>query len=480
MKDIEKARFGEEDVLYRKGIAEELIKLFTGENHFSPIVLDGVWGSGKSVFCHQLKNLILEERKDLKVVYINAFQFDYTDDPFLMILGNILEILKNSSKNNKTRRKLLSKASQVIKHLPRIAIKQASKVAIDWIENPLIQYLTGINLTKIDLKEVAKEISDAWHKEDVTTIDEILKSFGQMSKQISKFKDVLQQSISNTNMVVIIDELDRCRPSFAIEILERVKHIFDISNLHFLLSMNTQVLEAAIKKLYGDELNAEEYLRKFYKIKFQLPTIIKRNDIEENTAFSLLSKEIKQEKIIDYWNKISNIHYLYKDKDSQKQEEITETQNAILLISQWLIEKYKITLRDVEHFIFNIQLYYTLKKFPNYFGRAILEFYALFIYTVDRALFNRFTYKKPQEEDYYEIVRATKRYAGRQQEYIAVLFVYVTYAVKEAHNIIGEYIFPSLYSQIRYNMDDNIRCNKEDIKNIFPKIEETLHFFSQS
>ncbi|MDE7469255.1 MAG: KAP family NTPase, partial [Desulfovibrionaceae bacterium] len=85
MNNIEDARFGEEDLLYRKGIAEKLIKLFRGENNFSPIILDGVWGSGKSFFCHQLKNLILdeekseqEEKKKLQVSYVNAFQFDYT------------------------------------------------------------------------------------------------------------------------------------------------------------------------------------------------------------------------------------------------------------------------------------------------------------------------------------------------------------------------------------------------------------------
>lgn len=60
-----------------------------------------------------------------------------------------------------------------------------------------------------------------------------------------------------------IDELDRCRPTFAIELLERIKHLFDIQNIVFVLSIDKEQLEASTAAAYGSAINAPEYLRRF-------------------------------------------------------------------------------------------------------------------------------------------------------------------------------------------------------------------------
>lgn len=72
-------------------------------------------------------------------------------------------------------------------------------------------------------------------------------------------------------VVIIIDELDRCRPAFGVRLLERIKHYFDVPNLVFVLVMNRRQLVSAIKGVYGADTDAETYLGKFLHLTLALP-----------------------------------------------------------------------------------------------------------------------------------------------------------------------------------------------------------------
>ena len=74
-------------------------------------------------------------------------------------------------------------------------------------------------------------------------------------------------------IVIIIDELDRCRPTFAVQIIERIKHFFDVKGLVFVLMINKSQLEAAIKGVYGAETDAGRYLDKFINLSLPLPPL---------------------------------------------------------------------------------------------------------------------------------------------------------------------------------------------------------------
>ena len=71
-------------------------------------------------------------------------------------------------------------------------------------------------------------------------------------------------------MVFIVDELDRCRPTFAIELLERVKHVFDVPNILFVFGLNRDELCKSLRSVYG-EIDADVYLRRFFDFEFNLP-----------------------------------------------------------------------------------------------------------------------------------------------------------------------------------------------------------------
>jgi len=59
-----------------------------------------------------------------------------------------------------------------------------------------------------------------------------------------------------------VDELDRCRPDFALGLLERIKHLFDVEGIAFVLLVNRSQIEGYIRTVYGNA-DAEAYLLKF-------------------------------------------------------------------------------------------------------------------------------------------------------------------------------------------------------------------------
>jgi hypothetical protein len=121
-----------------------------------------------------------------------------------------------------------------------------------------------------------------------------------------RFRDELTkavQQLSSFNkkptLVFFIDELDRCRPDFAISLLERIKHMFDIDNVVFVLSIDKRQLEAATAAIYGAQIDAAEYLRKFIDIEFGLPRPSSKRFVEMSLSrsglddvFSLRGKQV--------------------------------------------------------------------------------------------------------------------------------------------------------------------------------------------
>ncbi|TGS16814.1 hypothetical protein EN852_006245 [Mesorhizobium sp. M2E.F.Ca.ET.209.01.1.1] len=71
---------------------------------------------------------------------------------------------------------------------------------------------------------------------------------------------------------VIVDELDRCRPSYAVALLERVKHLFGAPNIAFVFATNSDQLRHGIAGLYGPAFDGFKYLKRFFETTYQLST----------------------------------------------------------------------------------------------------------------------------------------------------------------------------------------------------------------
>ena len=105
-----------------------------------------------------------------------------------------------------------------------------------------------------------------------------LSRYQEAQKSVEAFRGVLQnmanalsKSRENRPLIVVIDELDRCRPSYAVELLETAKHLFAVNNIIFVLAVNRTELAHSIKALYGSGFDAEGYLGRFFDVDFLLP-----------------------------------------------------------------------------------------------------------------------------------------------------------------------------------------------------------------
>lgn len=252
------------DLLSRKEPAEILAHLVGSIEGPCVLAVDAEWGAGKTTFlklwAQHLRN------NEFPVVEFNAWETDHSGDPLIALSSELMEGL----------RKYLDKTDRRIKEV-KTAVTEVLRHAVPGV----VRFATaGI----LDLGTLAeKEIGNAL----ASHASDRLARYGNAQKSIRKFKDVLQkaadglsQSMGDKPLIVMIDELDRCRPTYAVQLLEVAKHLFSVHRVVFVLTINRSELAHSIRALYGHEFNADGYLRRFFDADFRLPAPERKAFIE--------------------------------------------------------------------------------------------------------------------------------------------------------------------------------------------------------
>ncbi|CZG09224.1 P-loop NTPase fold protein [Legionella pneumophila serogroup 1] len=248
-----------EDDFRRKPIAEKLIELLQSDIDISPIIIDGEWGTGKTYFCKKTKSLIENNHQEnFLCTYIDAFSADHANEPLITIIAAISKLIKK--KANK------SKYLRAAKAIASYGIKATGKAGIAWILRTQSQDMD---------KEIEEVIQSASNNSIDYAIDNLIQQHEAIEENITTLKNVLAEIALTKNLIIFIDELDRCRPDFAVSILEVIKHVFDVEGIKFVLVTNLNQMKASINHCYGQAVNAHHYLDKFIKHSFKLPLDIK-------------------------------------------------------------------------------------------------------------------------------------------------------------------------------------------------------------
>lgn len=271
---LKELTFEQRDEFSRKQIAEKVSTLLTSTVDVSPMVIDGSWGTGKSEFCHKLINL-MREADTHHLIYVDAFQADHADEPLLTVLAEVIKILPDEEAQQSFIQKALPAARYGLKTLGKAAVghllKQEAAGVVDGFE---------------------KEIQQAANKVIDVSVETMLKDHVKASESLATLQATLKEIAGEKPIVLFIDELDRCRPNFAVHMLEIIKHTFDVDGVQFVLITNTQQLKASINHCYGDSVQAQSYLDKFIKFTFSLSKSVQVNRFNEIDAakkhFSLL------------------------------------------------------------------------------------------------------------------------------------------------------------------------------------------------
>ena len=262
----------EEDLLGLKEFANRLDKFIATEQKFVEgslvIALSAKFGFGKTTFLQMwsssLKNA--EEKEDRPfIISLNAWESDYYGDPLFAIISELVDCIQKEE------------GKESVKEL-KDAAKNLSK-DLGWFTTAIAGQILK-KMSGIDPLAAGKFTLEKKEKRDheLKVLPDTFSIYKDRKEAMHKLKLALQDFVesSKRKILFMVDELDRCRPDYAINYLETIKHIFDVNGAVFILAADRQQLENSAKKAFGD-LDFEEYYRKFVHREVSLPEISKEN-----------------------------------------------------------------------------------------------------------------------------------------------------------------------------------------------------------
>jgi hypothetical protein len=226
-----------EDLLDSNKYIQEFHSIIT-DSPYSVYAVSGEWGTGKTCFVKMWENTL--KNSEQIFVHIDAFRMDYESEPFIMLVKAFKEFMNKKQIDEGKIREFLNKAKEYF------SIKNILKLGLNIIADKTIGSGT--------VKEFVNNAYDTCF--NMPSAEESL--YDQLVCLLSKITEQFEYPV-----YIIIDELDRCRPDFALETLERIKHIFHVKNVKFILVYNEKVLTSMINHRYGDAIDARKYLTKF-------------------------------------------------------------------------------------------------------------------------------------------------------------------------------------------------------------------------
>ena len=337
------------DLLNREEAVKTLTRLI-GAIEEGPCVLavDAPWGAGKTTFLKIWAQYLRNEQ--FSVVEFNAWKTDFSNDPFMALCAELTRGF-GEGKSSGYAKEVKKAAAKVIKHIGSNAMN-ISSIAI---EKMTIGLVVPTKLWAYLNEKAAEERLNKYQK-----AQDVIKEFKEKLEGLARARNkgiVQSKTGGHKPLVVMIDELDRCRPSYAIELLETAKHLFDVDQIVFVLAVNREQLGYAVRALYGADFNAEGYLRRFFDLDFRLP------EPERSEFIKILL-----------------------DSTNIEQSLIRNTLQAFFDVSP-------LTLRDIDQAVHRIGL--VLNSLSG--TRPTMEYLvaiALILRTLDKTLYSRFVHKE--------------------------------------------------------------------------------------
>ena len=326
------------------------------------ISLNGKWGSGKTTFLSMWENDMI--RNGYNIIHFNAWETDFMDDPLMGIIAEFKDLAG---------KKLVDQLKTATLEFGKVVMATLPSLIMGYVDSKL----------GTDLKETLKAGGD----EFVANINQKLNSYITQKETVQRFRkelSIFAKTMSNEKPIIfVVDELDRCNPTYAVKTLERIKHLFAVSNIVFVVAIDQRQLCNSIRGYYGSEqFDAQDYLRRFFDVQYDLPNADPTEIIKESL-------------------RRFNFNDLF---EINAQSTIKDTHAFLCL----LYTGRGLSLRELEKFL----LYARIVLASNVTNKIETVLFLVFLKLFDTDCYTKFTnYEDMSESDFIEYIEKHFSYA---------------------------------------------------------------------
>lgn len=307
--------------LNRATEGEYLTNLITKVSGNYTLAINDRWGRGKTTFVKMWEASL--KQKGYHTIYLNAWENDIVSEPLVCILGEILPLITDDS----SKAKLLEHSTALVKNWKKLVPEVVKSLAM------LLSPFIG---------DLPKEITDSLINAPEDSLRKEIEGYKEQQTEILQFKqnlaECIQKKCEKKPLIFIVDELDRCRPDYAVDLLEKVKHFFSVEGIVFVLAIDKDQLISSIKGRYGSEsIDGNAYLKRFID-------------------FEYTPKDPNMKDFCTYL-----YYYMGMDEFLESRERIQKTGNRdekeiFLSVATQLYAQKGLSLRDVERMFSHIRL----------------------------------------------------------------------------------------------------------------------------
>ena len=254
--------FGD-DKLSRKGLADSISALISDAEEPLVIALNGGWGTGKTFFLDRWMSLYSQNEDSSKrkpfIVSFNAWQDDDLDDPLLAVVGQLHHYLHSrKSTDPNISEEFEAKVQSFYLSANKILAKATKSFS------HILEHFTGINPN-----EIVKDFSN-FQAQRVEAYGEAIQARVDLRIRLGNLAKAMWEE-SGKPLVLVIDDLDRCRPEFAVALLEKIKHLFNVRYVVFVLGIDLIQFSASLANIYGEKFDSSNYLHRLIDVELSLP-----------------------------------------------------------------------------------------------------------------------------------------------------------------------------------------------------------------
>jgi len=314
------------DILGRKDVGDYLTPVIASIHQPYVVSIHSAYGTGKTFFIECWQQDL--ENKGFKTAYFNAWETDFSQDALSAFISSLRKRFakdegikaKLSDLAKKTGGFLRSKALPLItksliqKSLGDEALEAVSDL-INLDENGISDFLCSTATEALKAQEAADESMQEFRK----YLGDLIENITNQDSSSEKINKLWANKEDQKKLIIFIDELDRCRPDYAVGVLECIKHFFSVEGIVFVLSIDDEQLKNAIASVYGPNLDGEGYLRRFIDWQFILPVpsaakyadfLAEKFSLKDLKIFSKDSSDYSISGLVDTFGLLSEIFKL--------------------------------------------------------------------------------------------------------------------------------------------------------------------------